>query len=61
MSSLYVAASRGLELQLPATLFGNFSELFRQLYPAHMVAWAAGIHFREARFWVARFVCRLYF
>ena len=41
MSGLYEAASRGLELQLPATLFGNFSELFREVYPAHMVA--AGI------------------
>ena len=38
MSGLYEAASRGLELQLPATLFGNFRELFREVYPAHMVA-----------------------
>ena len=41
MSGLYEAAGRGLELQLPAALFGNFSELFREVYPAHMVA--AGI------------------
>ena len=41
MSGLYGAARRGMELQLPASLFGNFSELFRKVYPAHMVA--AGI------------------
>ena len=41
MSGLYEAASRGLELQLPADKFGSDLGWHRQYYPAHMVA--AGI------------------